>query len=79
MQPTIVEVTSDSGAGVVVQCLDDRGRLRVQVLSDGYRRDWSVQFPKGIREPGARYLVTEVRESSRGGYYRAYGDIRRLR
>ncbi|MEU8128903.1 PQQ-binding-like beta-propeller repeat protein [Micromonospora sp. NPDC047762] len=79
VQPTIVEVTSDSGAGVVVQCRDDRGRLRVQVLSDGYRRDWSVQFPKGIREPGARYLVTEVRESSRGGYYRAYGDIRRLR
>ncbi|WP_433318721.1 PQQ-binding-like beta-propeller repeat protein [Micromonospora sp. CA-269861] len=78
-QPTIVEVTSDSGGGVIVQCLDDRGRLRVQVLSDGYRRDWSVQFPKGIREPGARYLVTEVRESSRGGYYRAYGDIRRLR
>ncbi|WP_327040205.1 WGR domain-containing protein [Micromonospora ureilytica] len=79
VQPTIVEVTSDSGAGVVVQCLDDRGRLRVQVLSDGYRRDWSVQFPKGIRQPGARYLVTEVREASRGGYYRAYGDIRRLR
>ncbi|MEU7751662.1 PQQ-binding-like beta-propeller repeat protein [Micromonospora sp. NPDC049101] len=79
VEPTIVEVTSDSGAGVVVQCLDDRGRLRVQVLSDGYRRDWSVQFPKGIREPGARYLVTEVRESSRGGFYRAFGDIRRLR
>ncbi|MGC4812090.1 WGR domain-containing protein [Micromonospora sp. DT228] len=79
VRPTIVEVTSDSGAGVVVQCLDDRGRLRVQVLSDGYRHDWSVQFPKGIREPGARYLVTEVRESSRGGFYRAFGDIRRLR
>ncbi|MEU8328895.1 PQQ-binding-like beta-propeller repeat protein [Micromonospora sp. NPDC048839] len=79
VEPTIVEVTSDAGGGVVVQCLDDRGRLRVQVLSDGYRRDWSVQFPKGIREPGARYLVTEVRESSRGGFYRAFGDIRRLR
>ncbi|MET7962274.1 PQQ-binding-like beta-propeller repeat protein [Micromonospora zamorensis] len=79
VQPTVVEVTSDAGAGVVVQCLDDRGRLRVQVLSDGYRRDWSVQFPKGIREPGARYLVTEVRESGRGGFYRAFGDIRRLR
>ncbi|MBM0274930.1 WGR domain-containing protein [Micromonospora tarensis] len=79
VEPTIVEVTSDLGGGVLVQCLDDRGRLRVQVLSDGFRRDWSVQFPKGIREPGARYLVTEVRESSRGGFYRAYGDIRRLR
>ena len=31
VQPTIVEVTSDAGAGVVVECLDDRGRLRVQV------------------------------------------------
>ncbi|MEH0820525.1 MULTISPECIES: WGR domain-containing protein [unclassified Micromonospora] len=79
VEPTVLEVTSDAGAGVVVQCLDDRGRLRVQVVSDGYRRDWSVQFPKGIREPGARYLVTEVRESGRGGFYRAYGDIRRLR
>ncbi|NYF59883.1 WGR domain-containing protein [Micromonospora purpureochromogenes] len=79
VEPTVVEVTSDAGAGVVVQCLDDRGRLRVQVVSDGYRRDWSVQFPKGIREQGARYLVTEVRESGRGGFYRAYGDIRRLR
>ncbi|MET8354499.1 hypothetical protein [Micromonospora sp. NPDC005206] len=72
-------MTSDAGAGVVVQCLTDRGRMRVQVVSEGYRRDWSVQFPKGIREPGARYLVTEVRESGRGGFYRAYGDIRRLR
>ncbi|MFF5180554.1 WGR domain-containing protein [Micromonospora sp. NPDC000316] len=79
VEPMLVEVTSDAGAGVVVQCLNDSGRLRVQVLSDGYRRDWSVQFPKGIREPGARYLVTEVRESGRGGFYRAYGDIRRLR
>ncbi|SCF06141.1 PQQ-like domain-containing protein [Micromonospora coriariae] len=79
VEPTVVEVTSDVGVGVVVQCLTDRGRTRVQVMSDGYRRDWSVQFPKGIREPGARYLVTEVRESGRGGFYRAYGDIRRLR
>ncbi|WP_406037069.1 hypothetical protein OG799_21855 [Micromonospora sp. NBC_00898] len=27
----------------------------------------------------SRYLVTEVRESRRDGFYRAYGDIRRLR
>jgi hypothetical protein len=75
---TTVEVTTDRD-GVVVQCVEDRGRLRIQVLSTGYRRDWSVQFPKGIREPGARYLVTEVRESGRGGFYRTHGDIRRLR
>ncbi|MCZ7427530.1 WGR domain-containing protein [Micromonospora sp. WMMA1949] len=76
---TSVEVTTDDRDGVLVQCVEQGGRLRVHVLADGYRRDWSVQFPKGIREPGARYLVTEVRESGRGGFYRAYGDIRRLR
>ena len=53
-------------------------QLRIRVLSDGYRRDRLVQFPKGVREPTARYLVSEVREAGRGGFYRAYGDIRRL-
>ena len=76
---TSVEVTTDDRDGVLVQCVEQGGRLRVHVLADGYRRDWPVQFPKGIREPGARFLVTEVRESGRGGFYRAYGDIRRLR
>ncbi|TDB79246.1 WGR domain-containing protein [Micromonospora sp. KC721] len=74
-----VEVTSDDRGGVVVECVEERGRLRIHVLSEGYHRDWTVQFPKGIREPGVRYLVTGVREAGRGGFYRAYGDIRRLR
>ncbi|MFI6822068.1 WGR domain-containing protein [Micromonospora sp. NPDC050187] len=75
---TTVEVVNHADGGVVVQCIEVRGQLRIQVLSDGFHRDWSVQFPKGIRERGARYLVPEVRESGRGGFYRAYGDIRRL-
>ncbi|WP_428963757.1 WGR domain-containing protein [Micromonospora fluostatini] len=77
--PTVVEVTTDTSAGVIVECVTEQGRLRMHVCSDGFRRDWSVQFPKGIREVGARYLVSEIRESGRGGFYRAYGDIRRLR
>ncbi|WP_239312335.1 WGR domain-containing protein [Plantactinospora mayteni] len=75
---TTVEITHDAGDGVLVECVDEGGRLRIRVLSDGFRRDWLVQFPKGIREPMARYLVSEVREAGRGGFYRAYGDIRRL-
>ncbi|MGW4466764.1 WGR domain-containing protein [Micromonospora sp. NPDC004704] len=75
---TTVEVTHDAGDGVLVECVEEGGRLRIHVLSPGFRRDWLVQFPKGIREPRARYLVPEVRESGRGGFYRAYGDIRRL-
>ena len=50
----------------------------IRVVSSGYQRDWQVQFPKGIRERGSRYVVTGIREASRGGFYRAYGEIRRL-
>jgi len=46
--------------------------------SPGYGPAWRVQFPKDIRTPGARYLVTELHAASRGGFYRARGEIRRL-
>ncbi|MFB9443526.1 WGR domain-containing protein [Dactylosporangium vinaceum] len=79
---TTVELTraadTAAGDGVIVECIQEGSRLRIRVLSDGYHRDWQVQFPKGIREPNARYLVSEIRESSRGGFYRALGDIKKL-
>jgi predicted DNA-binding WGR domain protein len=75
---TTVEIVHDAAGGVVVECVDEGGRLRVRVVSTGYHRDWQVQFPKGIRESGSRYVVTGVREATRGGFYRAYGEIRRL-
>ncbi|MFE3460202.1 WGR domain-containing protein [Nocardiopsis aegyptia] len=64
--------------GIVVECVDEGGRLRVRVVSDGFDPSWRVQFPKDIRRPGTRYVVEEVRESARGGFYRVRGDIRRL-
>lgn len=73
-----VEVTADPGTGIVVECVPDGGKLRVHVTSPGYRNTWNVQFPKEIREPGARYVVDAVTESARGGFYRVRGDIRRL-
>ena len=75
---TTVEIVHDVADGVVVECIEDSGRLRIRVVSSGYHTDWQVQFPKGIRERGSRYVVTGVRPASRGGYYRAYGEIRRL-
>ncbi|MEU8110587.1 PQQ-binding-like beta-propeller repeat protein [Nonomuraea muscovyensis] len=73
----VVETTTHAGDGVVVECVREGERLRVRVTSPGYE-SWNVQFPKDIREPGARYLVEGVRPSDRGGFYRAYGEIRRL-
>ena len=76
---TALETTSDDSGGVLVECYKKSGRLRVRVVSSGYHQDWNVQFPKNLRQEGARFVVAEVRESARGGFYRVHGDIRRLR
>jgi outer membrane protein assembly factor BamB len=79
VEPTVVlETVSSTDGGVVLECFQDGARLRVRVLSSGYETGWNVQFPKEIREPGVRYVVEGLRSSERGGFYRAYGEIRRL-
>lgn len=72
-----VSVVPAPGAGVVVECVQDGGRMRVHVVSDGYEPSWNVQFPRAIRQPGARYVVDAL-HSSTGGFYRVRGEIRRL-
>jgi predicted DNA-binding WGR domain protein len=74
---TALEVTRQVGTGVIVECYQEGSRLRVRVVSAGFDASWHCQFPKGIREAGARYVVDEVRES-RNGFYRAFGNIRKL-
>jgi hypothetical protein len=73
-----LETTSNASQGVIVECFRDGSQLRVRVVSPGYNPNWKVQFPRDIRTEGDRYLVDEVRESARGGFYPAYGDIKRL-
>ncbi|MFC0861183.1 WGR domain-containing protein [Sphaerimonospora cavernae] len=78
VEPSVVlETVTHVGDGVVVECVREGERLRVRVASPGYEA-WNVQFPKDIREAGARYLVESVRPSGRGGFYRTCGEIRRL-
>ncbi|MEV5507278.1 WGR domain-containing protein [Streptomyces orinoci] len=75
---TAVEtVTAAPAGGVLVECVQDGGRLRVHVVSDGYNPTWNVQFPRAIREPGVRYVVDALAPAS-GGFYRVRGEIRRL-
>jgi hypothetical protein len=62
---------------VVVECVQQGGRMRVQVVSEGFETSWNVQFPRGIREPGARYVVDGLHAAS-AGFYRVRGEIRRL-
>ncbi|TDQ51531.1 WGR domain-containing protein [Actinorugispora endophytica] len=74
----VVAASAADSGGVVVECVQDGGRLRVRVVSPGFDPAWRVQFPKDIRRPGTRYLVEEVLTSGGGGFYRARGEIRRL-
>ncbi|MBZ4319623.1 WGR domain-containing protein [Streptomyces huiliensis] len=71
-----VEAVPASG-GVVVECVQEGGRLRVHVVSDGYEPAWNVQFPRHIRRAGARYVVDALAPAS-GGFYRVRGEIRQL-
>ncbi|OIJ64409.1 WGR domain-containing protein [Streptomyces mangrovisoli] len=73
----VATVSRAPSGSIVVQCVQDGGRLRVQVISDGYETGWNVQFPRAIREPGARYVVDGLHAAA-GGFYRVRGDIRRL-
>jgi predicted DNA-binding WGR domain protein len=73
-----VETVAATGGGIVVECVQVGGRLRVRVVSEGYDRERGVQFPKEIRVAGARYVVTEIHSSASGGFYRARGEIKRL-
>jgi predicted DNA-binding WGR domain protein len=73
-----LETATDTGQGVIVECIQDGAKLRIRVVSPGYNSNWNVQFPKDIRQAGGRYLVEELRESARGGFYRTFGDIKKI-
>uniref|UniRef100_A0A7S4N0Z6 WGR domain-containing protein n=1 Tax=Odontella aurita TaxID=265563 RepID=A0A7S4N0Z6_9STRA len=75
---TAIESTADGSEGVVVNCIQDGSRVCVRTESSKYNTEWNVQFPKNLREAGARFVVDELRESKSGGFYRAHGEIRRL-
>ncbi|MEW2625365.1 WGR domain-containing protein [Streptomyces sp. NPDC048106] len=73
----VATVAQAPSGTVVVECVQEAGRVRVHVVSGGYDSSWNVQFPRAIRVPGARYVVDALHPAA-GGFYRVRGDIRRL-
>ncbi|MEU4313839.1 molybdenum metabolism regulator [Nocardia sp. NPDC024068] len=73
-----VEVTSDAGTGVVVECVLQNGEQCVVAVSPDHVLSLEVQFPKDLWRSGARYVVDDVDEPERGFFYRVRGDIRQL-
>ncbi|MEV6323990.1 PQQ-binding-like beta-propeller repeat protein [Nocardia sp. NPDC051787] len=73
-----VEVTSDAGTGIVVECVLQNGEQCVIAVSPDHVLSLDVQFPKDLWRSGARYVVDDVDEPERGFFYRLRGDIRQL-
>ncbi|ACO48217.1 WGR domain-containing protein [Deinococcus deserti] len=73
--PTSLTLTNDVGEGIVLICTREAGKLRVRAAGPEYR-PWNVQFPRDLREEGARYVVDGLLDA--GGFYRVVGEIRRL-
>ena len=78
-KPAVETVSAKSAKGVIVECFTEGKKVRVRVVTKGYNADWFCQFPRDIRQAGARFVVDEVREATQGGFYRVLGNIRRLR
>lgn len=63
-----------AGGRVTVQCVEDnKGKLRVRVVSPGYDHRKNVQFPRELRIPGACYTVERLVD--RVSHYSALGNI----
>ena len=74
----VTAAPGEEGDGVVLECVQDGGKLRIRVVSAGYDPSFNVQFPRAIRQAGARYLVERIEVAGNGGFYRAAGDIKLL-
>ena len=72
-------LTTEVGSGVELQCVREKGKFRIKVLSEGYDRTKNVQFPRSIRAEGARYVAENIELSKDGSFYRVNGAISRLR
>ncbi len=82
-------------SGVIVMCYSEGSKLRMKTVgsvsecsigtsnitasSTTFDTTWHIQFPKNLRQDGTYYLVDEVKESSTSGFYRAKGNIRRIK
>jgi hypothetical protein len=73
---TELESVTKVGSGVLLECIKQGSKLRVRVVSDGYRSDWFCQFPSDIRVAGRKYVADQVLEAKQGGFYRVLGNIR---
>lgn len=42
---------------VILQCVNEKNKLRVKIISNGYNNHANCQFPRAIRREGLKYRV----------------------
>ena len=72
-----LEETDTVGNGVLVQCVQDKSKLRARLVSDGFDPNWNIRFPGGIRQENVLFVVDRVNPGP-GNTYIASGDIKRF-
>jgi Ca-activated chloride channel family protein len=72
-----LQETDTVGTGVLVQCVQDKSKLRARVVSDGFDPNWNMRFPRGIRQENVLFVVDRVNPGP-GNTYIASGDIKRF-
>lgn len=77
VQSAPIGAASPSDRGVLVECIKQGSKLKVRAISSGYNSNWSVQFPRDLREEGACYRVEALVEAKQGGFYRVVGNIQK--
>lgn len=75
---TTLETISSPSQGVILECFRQGQNLRIRPITEGYHQDWMVQFPRDLRQEGEKYWVQELKEAKQGGFYRIYGEIKRV-
>ena len=62
---------------ITLKCLKVAGRLRVRIITSGYKNDSNCQFPRNIRKEGLTYttLTTDVKlaKGPKGKYFYRIG------
>ena len=71
-----LEAVSSVEGGLLVKCIREGGKLRVRAVSEGYNSELNIQFPRGIREAEATYVVEDLQLSANDSFYRASGEIK---